>query len=112
MPDHPLVILVSREFCRVCEPTESKEKAGDERRRPFHLSPKGAGSGTSLHPNVLVMELVGRLATDPKIIADQVELFAFVHRLPLSQPELCQQAAKVTISPRRTASQQVPMHAA
>lgn len=68
------------------QPTETKKKAGDERRLPFHLPSEGAVPGKSLHPNVLVMEFVRRLATDRKIIADQMELFAFVLGLPVAPP--------------------------
>ena len=45
---------------------------------------EGAGSGTSLHPNILVMELVSWLATNSKIVADQVELFVFVLGQPVA----------------------------
>ena len=68
------------------QPSETKKKAGDERRLPFHLPSEGAVPGKSLHPNVLVMEFVRRLATDRKIIADQMELFAFVLGLPVAPP--------------------------
>ena len=66
--------------------TETKKKGGAERRLPFHLPSEGAVPGKSLHPNVLVMEFVRRLATDRKIIADQMELFAFVLGLPVAPP--------------------------
>jgi hypothetical protein len=81
-----ILIPASHGASEARQPTETKKKAGDERRLPFHLPSEGAVPGKSLHPNVLVMEFVRRLATDRKIIADQMELFAFVLGLPVAPP--------------------------
>ena len=81
-----ILIPASHGASEASQPTETKKKAGDERRLPFHLPSEGAVPGKSLHPNVLVMEFVRRLATDRKIIADQMELFAFVLGLPVAPP--------------------------
>ncbi len=48
----------------------------------FNEHVKGlVGSGNSPYPNVLVMELVRRLATDREIIADQVELLPVYEKI-------------------------------